>query len=46
MSAKINRRDFVVAGAAAGMSLAIPSKGVTQAPNVVTRSDFKPLVIS
>ncbi|MGH9423824.1 MAG: hypothetical protein ACRD3J_27865, partial [Thermoanaerobaculia bacterium] len=46
MTAKINRRDFVVAGAAAGMSLAIPAKGETQAPNVITRSDFKPFVIS
>jgi N4-(beta-N-acetylglucosaminyl)-L-asparaginase len=46
MSAKINRRDFVAAGAAAGMSLAIPSKGEAQAPNIIARSDFKPLVIS
>jgi N4-(beta-N-acetylglucosaminyl)-L-asparaginase len=46
MSAKINRRDFVVAGAAAGMSLAIPAKGETQAPAVITRNDFKPLVIA
>jgi N4-(beta-N-acetylglucosaminyl)-L-asparaginase len=46
MSSKINRRDFVVAGAAAGVSIAIPSKGEAQAPNVITRSDFKPLVIA
>jgi N4-(beta-N-acetylglucosaminyl)-L-asparaginase len=46
MSAKINRRDFVVAGAAAGMSLAIPPKGEAQAPNIITRSAFRPFVLS
>lgn len=46
MNSRINRRDFVVSGAAAGLSIAIPSGSQAQAPAVITRSDFKPMVIA
>ncbi len=46
MSSIINRRNFVVTGAAAGLSMAIPSKSEAQAPAVITRSAFKPMVIA
>ncbi|MDO8501502.1 MAG: N(4)-(beta-N-acetylglucosaminyl)-L-asparaginase [Gemmatimonadaceae bacterium] len=46
MTQNINRRDFVVVGAAAGLSLAIPATGMTEAPAVITRSAAKPLVIA
>lgn len=46
MTQKINRRDFVVTGTAAGLSLAIPAAGIAQAPAVITRSAAKPMVIS
>ena len=38
----INRREFVVSGAAAGLALKFP----LEAPNVITRSASKPLVIA
>lgn len=46
MTQKINRRDFVVTGAAAGISLAIPSTAHAGAPAVITRSAALPLVIA
>ncbi|MEO8194578.1 MAG: N(4)-(beta-N-acetylglucosaminyl)-L-asparaginase [Gemmatimonadales bacterium] len=46
MTRSINRRDFVVTGAAAGVSLAIPAKVSAGAPAVITRSASKPLVIA
>ena len=46
MTQKINRRDFVVTGAAAGLSLTIPAKSHAQAPAVITRSAAIPLVIA
>jgi N4-(beta-N-acetylglucosaminyl)-L-asparaginase len=38
----INRREFIVSGAAAGIALKLP----VEAPNVITRSAAKPLVIA
>jgi N4-(beta-N-acetylglucosaminyl)-L-asparaginase len=46
MTEKINRRDFVVTGAVAGLSLAVPAAATAQAPAVITRPAVKPLVIS
>lgn len=54
MTHNINRREFVVSGAAAGISLTIPSSGVAQpaadnaveAPAIITRSAAAPLVIA
>src|SRR6476660_4830139 len=48
MTQKINRRDFVVTGAAAaaGMSLAIPAISRAEAPAVITRSAATPMVIA
>ncbi|HVD62397.1 MAG TPA: isoaspartyl peptidase/L-asparaginase, partial [Gemmatimonadaceae bacterium] len=38
----INRREFIVSGTAAGLALKLP----VEAPNVIVRSPFKPLVIA
>lgn len=46
MTHKINRRDFVVTGAAAGISLAIPATSRAEAPAVITRSAATPMVIA
>ena len=46
MTEKINRRDFVVTGAAAGISLTLPAKARAEAPAVITRSASIPLVIA
>jgi len=52
MTRKINRRDFVVTGTAAGLSIAMPAKSVAQSaattgfPSVLIRSASTPLVIS
>lgn len=46
MTQKINRRDFVVTGAAAGLSLTIPTTIRAEAPAVITRSAAIPLVIA
>ena len=46
MTQKINRRDFVVTGAAAGISLAIPVTSRAEAPAVITRSAATPMVIA
>ena len=46
MNQKLNRRDFVVAGAAAGLTLALPESTAFAAPAVITRSAVKPLVIA
>jgi N4-(beta-N-acetylglucosaminyl)-L-asparaginase len=41
-TAMINRREFIVSGAAAGIALKLP----VEAPNVITRNAAKPLVIA
>ena len=46
MSKKINRRDFVSTGAAAGLTLSASKKAFGQAPNVIVRNGVKPIVIS
>ena len=46
MSKKINRRDFVLTGAAAGLTLSASKKAFGQAPNVIVRNGVKPIVIS
>ena len=49
MERKLNRRDFVVGGTAAGLSLAIAGKAESQAPqapNVITRKAAEPVVIA
>jgi len=49
MEGKLNRRDFVVAGTAAGLSLAIAGKAESQAlqaPNIITRKAAEPVVIA
>jgi len=49
MEGKLNRRDFVVAGTAAGLSLAIAGKAESQAlqaPNIITRKVAEPVVIA
>jgi len=46
MNKKINRRDFVLTGAAAGLTLSASKKVFGQAPNVIARNGIKPVVIS
>ena len=46
MKPKINRRDFVVSGTAAGLSLALPVPAGAGAPAVHVRSAAMPLVIA
>jgi N4-(beta-N-acetylglucosaminyl)-L-asparaginase len=46
MNKKINRRDFVLTGAAAGLTLSASGKIFGQSPNVIARSGIKPVVIS
>src|SRR5678815_4809983 len=46
MTQKINRRDFVTAGAAAGISLAIPQTSRAESPPVIIRSAATPIVIA
>jgi N4-(beta-N-acetylglucosaminyl)-L-asparaginase len=46
VTGKINRRDFVITGAAAGLSLSVPASLGAQAPAVIRRSATKPLVIA
>lgn len=46
MTQNINRRDFFVTGAAAGISLALPTAVRAEAPNVIIRSAATPVVIS
>ena len=43
---KLNRRDFVRTGAAAGLTLATSSNAVTQFPNIITQTGVKPVVIA
>lgn len=46
MTQKINRRDFVLTSAAAGISMTIPAKTYGEAPAVITRSAAIPMVIA
>ena len=46
MPNKVSRRKFVATGAAAGLSLTLPSTLGADAPAVITRSAAKPLVIA
>jgi N4-(beta-N-acetylglucosaminyl)-L-asparaginase len=43
---KLNRREFVQAGAAIGVAAAVRTAAYAQAPSVITRSGVKPLVVS
>jgi len=44
--ARINRREFVITGAAAGLAAAAPRHAFGRAPAVRTRQSIKPVVIS
>lgn len=46
MTQNINRRNFVVSSAAAGISMTIPAKTFGEAPAVITRSAAIPMVIA
>lgn len=46
MSRRINRREFVRTGAAAGMAAAVPPATWAQAPTVMTPRSVKPVVIA
>ncbi|MEO5903309.1 MAG: isoaspartyl peptidase/L-asparaginase, partial [Gemmatimonadaceae bacterium] len=46
MTQNINRRDFVVSGAAAGIAMALPAKSFGEAPAVITRLAAMPMVIA
>ena len=46
MSPKVNRREFVKTGTAAGLVAAAAPSAFGQAPNVITPSGFRPIVIS
>jgi N4-(beta-N-acetylglucosaminyl)-L-asparaginase len=46
MIEKLNRRDFLIAGAAAGLTAAVPQTLFGQAPAVIAPKSFKPVVIS
>jgi N4-(beta-N-acetylglucosaminyl)-L-asparaginase len=46
MTERINRRDFIISGTAAGLSIGVASQGIAQSPAVITRSASKPLVIA
>ena len=46
MNKKINRREFVIAGAAAGLAAANQREVFGQAPTVTTWQRVKPLVIA
>jgi len=53
MTSKLTRRDFIVSGTAAGLSMAIPAKASSESPSapvgtpaVIVRSAAAPLVIS
>ncbi|MDP6582621.1 MAG: N(4)-(beta-N-acetylglucosaminyl)-L-asparaginase [Vicinamibacterales bacterium] len=43
---RVNRREFVIAGAAAGLAAAAPRQAFGRAPAVLTRQSAKPVVIS
>jgi N4-(beta-N-acetylglucosaminyl)-L-asparaginase len=46
MSKKISRRDFVLAGAAAGLAAAVPRKVMGTAPTMIVPNDIKPVVVA
>jgi len=46
MSEKLNRRDFILAGAAAGLAAATPRELFGQAPAVIPSKNARPVVIS
>ncbi len=46
MSPKVNRREFVKAGTAAGLVAAAAPRAFGQAPNVITPGGFRPIVIA
>src|SRR5436309_1115008 len=46
MIEKLNRRDFIRAGAAAGLTAAVPQALLGQAPAVIAPKSVKPVVIS
>jgi N4-(beta-N-acetylglucosaminyl)-L-asparaginase len=46
MVRKLNRREFVVTGAAAGLAAATHSRTSAQAPTMMTKSSVKPVVVS
>jgi N4-(beta-N-acetylglucosaminyl)-L-asparaginase len=46
MTRKLNRREFVITGAAAGLAAAGHTKVTAQSPTVMTRSGVKPVVVS
>jgi len=43
---RVNRREFVKAGTAAGLAAAAPASAFGQAPATVTRGSFRPVVVS
>ena len=46
MSEKLNRRELIRAGAAAGLTAALPRGAFGQAPTVLTPKSAKPVVVS
>jgi N4-(beta-N-acetylglucosaminyl)-L-asparaginase len=46
MSPKVNRREFVKTGTAAGLVAAAAPRAFGQAPNVITPGGFRPIVIA
>ena len=46
MSRKLNRREFVLTGAAAGLAAAAPARSSAQAPTVMTPRRVRPVVVS
>ena len=46
MSERLNRRDFIIAGATAGLAAAAPRALLGQAPAVITPRSARPLVVS
>ena len=46
MGKKVNRRDFVLTSAAAGLGVAAPRSLLAQAPTVLTRSSVRPVVVA
>ena len=46
MSRKINRREFVLTGTAAGLAAATPAAGFGQAPTMITPGSSKPVIVA
>src|SRR3972149_3505382 len=46
MPRRINRREFVMTGTAAGLAAAAPRAAFAQGPTMMTRSTSKPAVVS